>query len=126
MKRISIGGLLIVLSWMMSLSAQVTVASDPVPPLKPIRTVESQTVTSTRDPAVKITVPKEARYAGADRWILFGVADCEIHVYFEADANKQIKRVYWIQFEGYLPSKPNLRYKPKSGRVSLKRTPRIW
>lgn len=84
--------------------------------LKPIRTVEGNVVTSTIDPAVTITVPKTARYAGADRWILFGVADCEIHVFFEADAQKKIKRIYWVQFEGYIPSKPNLRYQPKSSR----------
>jgi hypothetical protein len=84
--------------------------------LRPIRRAEGNSVISPIDPAVKITVPDGARYAGAERFVLFGVADCEVHVFFEADASKLIQRVYWIQFEGFLTSKPNLRYERKSQR----------
>lgn len=92
-------------------------ADAPKPALKPARTVEATTVTSTQDPAVRVTLPKEARYVGADRWVLYDVADCEIHLFVEADVEKNVKRFYWIQFEGYIPSKPDLKYKPYDKRI---------
>ena len=69
----------------------------------PERTVEGTTLTSARDPQITLTLPKAARYVGADRWVLYGVADCEIHVFVEADG-QQVQRLYWVQFEAYLPS----------------------
>jgi hypothetical protein len=75
----------------------------------PERKVESTVVTSS-DPAVRITLPREARYVGADRWTLYGVADCEVHVFVEAGAAKNVQRVYWVQFEAYIPSQPDSKY----------------
>ncbi len=73
-------------------------------PLKPPeRTVEGSTVTSERDPAVRITLPDTVQYVGADRWELYDVADCEIHVFVEADERKRVQKLYWIQFDAYLP-----------------------
>ncbi len=82
----------------------------------PDRTVQGSSVTSTHDPAVRITVPKAARYAGSERFVLYGVADCEIEVFVEADAAKNVSRLYWIQFEGYLASKPDLHHEYDSPR----------
>lgn len=82
----------------------------------PDRTVKGNSVTSTHDPAVRITVPKSAQYAGAERFVLYGIADCEIEVFVEADTAKNIIRLYWIQFEGYLPSKPDLHHQYDSPR----------
>jgi hypothetical protein len=87
------------------------------PNLKPSRTVEATTISSTQDPAVRITVPKDAHYVGAARWILYDVADCEIHLFVEADADKTVKRWYWVQFEGYIPSRPDLKYAAKDNRI---------
>ncbi len=70
----------------------------------PERIVQGSTVTSARDPAVSISVPTAAVYVGGDRWDLYDVADCEIHVFVEADAEKRVQRLYWIQFEGFLPT----------------------
>jgi hypothetical protein len=84
-------------------------------PLSPERKIESNTVFSERDPKIKIEVPKTARYIGADRWNLYEIADCEIHVFVEADEEKSIKKYYWIQFESYLPSKPEYSYSYKGG-----------
>ncbi len=78
--------------------------------LLPERKVESNTVVSTRDPNIRISIPASARYVGADRWVLYGVADCEVHVFVNADEKKIIQSFYWVQFEGYLPEKPNQRY----------------
>jgi hypothetical protein len=68
----------------------------------PERKVHGTTITSKHDPAVKIRLPKAAHYIGGDRWDLYGVADAEIHVFVEA-TGKRIQRMYWVQFEAYLP-----------------------
>jgi hypothetical protein len=68
------------------------------------RTVRGTTVTSTRMPAARIQVPTTARYVGAHRWLLFDVADCEVHVFVEADSARRVQRLYYVQFESYLPS----------------------
>jgi hypothetical protein len=83
--------------------------------LPPERNVQSNSVFSARDPSIRIDVPANARYVGADRWNLFGVADCEVHVFVQADEKKNVQSLYWIQFEGYLPEK-NQRYEYKNDR----------
>jgi len=75
---------------------------------KPERTVKANTVISEKDPKIAITLPAKAIYVGADRWPLYNIADCEVHVFVEVNAEKVVQRLYWIQFEGYLPSKPEL------------------
>jgi len=72
--------------------------------------VEGSSITSGRDPRVTVVLPKTAAYVGADRWRLYDIADCELHVFVEADAKKKVQRLYWVQFEGYLPSKPEMSY----------------
>jgi hypothetical protein len=76
----------------------------------PERRVQGNVITSDRDPSLQIELPAQVRYVGADRWILYGVADCEVHVFVKADAQKVVQKMYWIQFEAYLPSKPDSRY----------------
>ena len=77
---------------------------------RPERKVEGNTITSERNPKLRIQLPKSAEYLGADRWNLYDVADCEVQVFLEADAHKNVQRLYWVQFEGYLPSKPEMKY----------------
>ena len=76
----------------------------------PERKVEGDVVTSERDPAVRIRLPASAEYVGADRWVLYGMADCELHAFVEADQHKNVQRLYWVQFEGYLPTRPELKH----------------
>jgi hypothetical protein len=76
----------------------------------PERTVNANVIRSMRDPRIQITLPKRVEYVGSDRWLLYGVADCEVHVFVEADDRKKVQRYYWIQFEGYVPSRPELKY----------------
>lgn len=85
-------------------------------PEAPERKVSSNAVISERDPKIRIEVPKSAQYVGADRWVLYGVADCEIHGYVDADAQKNVQRLYWIQFEQYIPQKPDLHHNYDSPR----------
>lgn len=74
----------------------------------PDRQVSGAAISSTHDPHVQIHLPEAAKYVGADRFALYGIADCELHAFVEADARKNVQRLYWIQFEGYLPSRPDL------------------
>jgi hypothetical protein len=61
-------------------------------------------------------VPKTATYVGSDRFDLYGVADAEIQLFAEADANKHLTKLYWVQFESYWPSKPELTHDYRSDR----------
>ena len=77
---------------------------------RPERKVAGSAITSERDPTVRIQLPKSVQYVGSDRWNLYDGADCELHAFVEADAHKNVQRLYWVQFEGYLPTKPQLKY----------------
>jgi len=74
------------------------------------RTVTANVIVSASSPRLRIELPKQARYLGADRWLLYDIADCEAHVFVEADAHKVVRRLYWVQFEGYVPGRPDLKY----------------
>jgi hypothetical protein len=76
----------------------------------PERKVAGHAIISERDPSVRIELPQAAEYAGAERFVLYGMADCELHAFVESDAHKNIRRLYWVQFEAYLPSKPDLHH----------------
>ena len=82
----------------------------------PERRVESNVIISERDPKVRIELPKSVQYVGADRWVLYGIADCELHAFVEADNQQNVQRLYWVQFERYLTSKPDLHHKYDSPR----------
>ncbi len=69
----------------------------------PERKVSGNVLQSARDPKVRLEFKPPIEYVGADRFVLYGVADCEIHLFVEAGAQKQVKRLYWVQFEAYLP-----------------------
>ena len=76
----------------------------------PERKVVGNVVTSERDPTVGIELPTAVHYVGADRWLLYGIADCELHVFVESDTQKKVRQLYWVQFEGYAASRPDLHH----------------
>ena len=78
--------------------------------------MERHVITSERDPKVRIRLPESVQYVGADRWVLYDIADCELHAFVEADPQKNVERLYWVQFEGYLPTKPELAHQYDSPR----------
>ena len=82
----------------------------------PERTVHENVITSKHDPKGHVRLPTSARYVGADRWVLFGMADCELHAFVEPDDRHSVQRLYWVQFEGYLPTKPHLHHRYDSPR----------
>lgn len=82
----------------------------------PERTVEGTAVVSHRDPKARVELPRASQYVGADRWILYAMDDCEMHAFVETDEQKHVRRLYWVQFEAYLPSRPELKHRYNSPR----------
>ena len=77
----------------------------------PERTVQGNAVVSSRDPSARIGLPESVTYVGADRWLLKAYSDMiELHAFVDADSDKHVKRIYWVQFESYLPSHPELKH----------------
>ena len=76
----------------------------------PERTVKGNVLSSDHDPRVRIRLPGTVQYVGADRWVLYGIADCELHAFVEGDAQRSVQRLYWVQFEGYVPTRPDLHH----------------
>ena len=74
-----------------------------------------------RHSGVTVRVPAGAKYLGGERFNLYGVADAEVHLFAETDSQGGLARLYWIQFESYLPSRPELSYNYAEGnrRVEL-------
>jgi len=82
----------------------------------PEREAGGNFVISGRNPAVRIELPKSMQYLGADRFVLYGIADCELYVFVEAESQRKIERLYWLQFEGILPTRPDLHHRYDSPR----------
>jgi hypothetical protein len=68
------------------------------------RSVKGQVLTSTEMPAVRIEFDKAFKYVGGQDFILYNVARAEQHFFVDADEQGRVRRFYWVQFEGYLPS----------------------
>jgi hypothetical protein len=76
------------------------------------RSVKGQVLTSPETPAVRIEFDKGFKYVGSHSFILYDVAHAEQHFFVDADKEGRVKRIYWVQFEGYLPSNTHTyRYK---------------
>jgi hypothetical protein len=68
------------------------------------RKVKGRTLTSAEAPRVRIDFDKAFRYAGGQSFVLYDVANAEQHFFVDANADGRVRRLYWVQFEGYLPS----------------------
>ncbi len=80
------------------------------------RQVSKQVLTSTTMPAVRLEVDKNFKYVGSQSFVLYDVANAEQHFFVDADKEGRVKRFYWIQFEGYLPTNTNT-YRYKANKV---------
>lgn len=67
---------------------------------------QGPSVTSERWPWVTVGVPEEFSFLGSTVIDLYGVATAEIHALAEAEGGV-VRRLYWIQFEGYHESSDN-------------------
>lgn len=93
-----------------SLTSAVAQSTAPSPPKSAAataqlsRTVKGQVLASAEKPAVRIEFDKAFKYVGGHEFILYDVARAEQHFFADADKDGRIRRLYWVQFEGYLPS----------------------
>src|SRR6266571_6691515 len=67
------------------------------------RRVKRQVLTSTSLPPIRIKFDKAFKYVGSQSFILYDRAQVEQHFFVYADKQQRIKRMYMMQFEGYLP-----------------------
>jgi len=80
------------------------------------RIVAGQVLTSKDTPAVRLEFDKAFKYVGAQSFVLYGVANAEQHFFVDADKDGRMKRFFWVQFEGYLPTNTNS-YNYKSPKI---------
>jgi hypothetical protein len=74
----------------------------------PIRRIKGQTLTSSGQPKVTLKFDKAFKYVGTQSFVLYDVANAEQHFFVDAGKDRRVKRLYWIQFEGYLPSNTHI------------------
>lgn len=67
-------------------------------------TVNGSTLISKGFPEGTIRVDSTTAYVGSEAFVLGGSSRCEFHLYVAADEHRRVLRLYWIQFEGKLPS----------------------
>lgn len=67
------------------------------------RVVKGQVLTSTSLPAIRMRFDKRLKYVGSQKFVLYERARAEQHFFVDADARGRIRRMYMLQFEGYLP-----------------------
>ncbi|HVF44878.1 MAG TPA: hypothetical protein VM936_17770, partial [Pyrinomonadaceae bacterium] len=60
-------------------------------------------MTSSSLPAIRIRFDGKLKYVGSQTFVLYERARAEQHFFVEADAGGRIRRMYMLQFEGYLP-----------------------
>lgn len=102
----------VVIACVLSLASTIAAGAAPLQ----VRTVSGNSVTSQRDPRVRVVLPAQAQYVGAHRWVLFGIANCELYAFVLADRAKNVRALYWVQFESYIPSMPALHHRYDSKR----------
>jgi hypothetical protein len=78
-------------------------AQTAAPKLENTRVAKGNTLVSDSTPKLKLKFGKNFKYAGGQTFILYDVARAEQHFYVDADSQGRISRLYWVQFEGYLP-----------------------
>lgn len=68
------------------------------------REVQGQTLTSTYLPPIRLKFEDNFKHIGGQKFILYGRAQAEQFFFVDADSDRRVKRMYWVQFEGYLPN----------------------
>jgi hypothetical protein len=71
-------------------------------PLHAQATVTANVLTSQQFPPIIMRFGDAYEYLGATEFVLYGVANTTIHLFAQTE-NRQVSRLYWVQFEGYLP-----------------------
>ena len=68
------------------------------------RRVKGQVLTSIYLPSIRVRFDKRFKYIGSQKFILYDRAQVEQVFFVDADNQQRIKRMYMVQFEGYLPN----------------------
>jgi hypothetical protein len=68
-----------------------------------MRQVKEQVLTSTHLPSIRLRFNDNFKYAGTQKFILYEKAQVEQFFFVDADSQGRIKRMYMVQFEGFLP-----------------------
>src|SRR5437016_11772896 len=69
-----------------------------------MRRVKRQVLTSTYLPSIRVRFDKRFKYVGSQKFVLYDRAQVEQYFFVDADSQQRIKRMYMVQFEGYLPN----------------------
>jgi len=69
------------------------------------RTASGNDLLSKNDPPAILRFGPSFRHLGGQKFVLYGVADTEQHFFVETTADDNLKSVYWVQYEAYLPDK---------------------
>ena len=69
------------------------------------RSAVGNDLVSDYDPPSILRFDQAFRHLGGQKFILYGVADTEQHFFVETNADDELKSVYWVQYEAYLPGK---------------------
>lgn len=83
------------------------------------RRVKGQVLNSVYLPPIRIRFDKAFKYAGSQKFILYDRAQVEQHFFVDSDRQRRIKRMYMVQFEGYLPTIGGSYNYPAAKTVSL-------
>lgn len=67
------------------------------------RRVDNNTLISMETPAVQVTVDTELPFIGRTQFVIKNVALAEVFLFGDA-RNGQLQRLFWVQFEGFLPT----------------------
>jgi len=89
------------IAWPSAARTQAPVKPSPV---TAVRTVKGQVLTSTSLPAIRLKFDNHFKYAGTQKFILYGRSQAEQFFFVDTDKTGQIARMYLVQFEGYLPN----------------------
>ena len=68
------------------------------------RRVKGRVLISTYLPPIQVRFDKRFKYVGSQKFILYDRAQVEQYFFVDADKQGRIKRMYMVQFEGYLPN----------------------
>ena len=71
-------------------------------PLSGQSRVTGNVLSSTGFPPATIRFDEALAYAGVREFVLYGVANTTVHLFVGTDG-RRVSRLYWVQFEGYLP-----------------------
>jgi hypothetical protein len=85
----------------------------------PHREVIDNRIYSPALPPTIIQVNPAFTYVGSSRFILYGIAHAEQHLFVVAGPEHSVERLVWIQFEGYLPDNQKAYNYPPSETIIL-------